>query len=251
MSHRYSQFQKEYHVGKDSIDITDITDNIYAPSKKTNFLGNMFSGIGNVSYIFVIFLFVIIYVARASNVNNIADMNNVDHLTHFSAPNTKEFSEAKLSDNINFNTKDPVISVSVHTQYEDTETLSSLEEIEKLHETTVLELEQSRSSSINKLNDLHIKKLSYEEQYYDTFQKQVDQHYELLKDKFLLMKEKKELEERLAGVTDNLHIKNNKLHESSKKQQSIVTTKISSNKNNAQLEKLIMSEQHETVKKLI
>jgi hypothetical protein len=229
MSHIYSQYQGGYDVRE---------DNIYAPPKKSNFFGNM-------SYIFVIFLFVVVYVAIASNVNNI------EHSNHFLATNTKEFSKRKLSDNININIIDPVIGVSVHTQYEDNEILYSLEEIEKLYKMTVLELEQSRNSSINKLNDLHIKKLSSEEQYYDTFQKQVDQNYELLKDKFLLIKEKKELEEKLAGITYNLHIKNNKLHESLKKQQSIVTTKISLNKNNTELEKLIISEQHETVKKLI
>lgn len=138
-----------------------------------------------------------------------------------------------------------------YSQYEDVQMSSSLEEIQKVYEIISTELQNNKLDNLEQLNNLHEKKILLEEQYYESIQKQIDEHYGLLKDKYVLMEEKKELEKKLKHVNDNIDTKNNKLYESIKLQKNTIESKAYNNKNLVEHEKLVMDQQNELTKKLI
>lgn len=158
-----------------------------------------------------------------------------------------------LNDNENIQHKliRPIEYSTTFTQHDDIEILKSTEELEIQYLEIELELAKQKSNNVEKLNDIHAEKLTLEEEYYANLQKQIEQHYELLKDKYVLAVEKKALEEKLRTVNENLSVKNSKLKESENKQHNIVNNKATTSANTIAEEKRTIDEQRVKSRQLI
>lgn len=168
-------------------------------------------------------------------------------------PNSNAYTntETIINNSVGTETNKPPEVINRFAQYDDIDILTSIEDIEISYQNMVNDLDNNMLSSITQLKELHEKKLLTEEEYFAEVRKQLEKHYELLKERYVLAVEKKELEEKLRSVNENLYNKNNKLHESVKKQQQTLDNKINVNKGFVDKEKQIMDEQYNRIKKLV
>ena len=210
-------------------------DNIYLP-KKSSTANNLFIVANKLKYIFVISL-VLLFVFNKNIVRADDDKNQIEVV---------ELMNVRTKHHDNKLTQTEYFDDNV---YKFSSTLTSLEELDKLHQTKINSLENEKTKTITDLNDIHNKRLTSEEQYFETIQK-LSEHYELLKTHFILSTELKELEEKMRHIKENLNKNNNLLLESDKTSTSVINSKTLSDETSIEHEKLVLKHQNNMIKKL-
>ena len=145
----------------------------------------------------------------------------------------------------------PFNAISRAVQYTDTDIIMTSEEITSMFDTITENLLKQKEHNIAELEELHVKKLLGENTYYENLQNLVDKYYQHLMEKNNLAIDKKELEDRLKRINEQLYAEHVKLAETQAKQIETVNAKVSSGTNTLNHEKQLLSEQYEKSKKMI
>lgn len=153
--------------------------------------------------------------------------------------------------NISPDIKVPIINFAVGTQFADTDIIMTDDEIQLMYDVITADILKKKIHNLEELEELHTKKILAEEKYYENLQHNVDSYYKYLKEKNRLSIEKKELEEQLKKLNENLYTRHIKLAETLSQQNEDINTKAELSKNMLDYEKKLISDQHSESKKLI